>query len=270
MEASDLLITTSELLACLDEPDVRVLDCRWSLADPSWGRNGYNEAHIPSAQYLALEHDLSDPAGKRGRHPLPTAERFAETLGSFGISNQSTVVTYDEGSCMLACRLWWMLRWVGHAKVRVLDGGLQQWEAHGYATSTSVVEPEPSVFQLGESITRICDANDLLDGSQTMLDARTQDRFDGLNESIDHTAGHIPGALCFPFAENQHEDLTFIREPSRFSNLDSSKPLVCYCGSGVSATHNILALLLAGFSEPILYPGSWSDWIEDSNRPIAR
>lgn len=268
MNAEHLLISVADLEHSLSNTHLRVVDCRWNLMDPNEGRLKFNESHIPTAQYVALEPDLSDPAGKSGRHPLPSKSRFAQVLGNKGINNDSTVIAYDDGTGVYACRLWWMLRWLGHRNVRVLDGGMQQWSAQGFAHTRSVTTPTTCEYSVGTQLTQVRSANDLLDTTLILIDARTDDRFKGQNETIDHTAGHIPGAVCYPFQENLNSDSTFNRQPDRFESLDASKSIVCYCGSGVSATHNIMALLLAGHDEPALYPGSWSEWIEDPNRPI--
>lgn len=268
MQASELLISASELAARLADESVCVFDCRWALTDRALGRTQFDERHIPTARYMPLEPDLSDPAGLRGRHPLPTKERFTETLSANGVSNASSIVAYDDGSSIYACRFWWMVRWVGHADVRVLDGGLAQWDVAGLETTDQVISPTTGSFELRPSLTKGCDADDLLTDQYTLLDARTKDRFEGRNETLDHTAGHIPGALCMPFAENLNDDRTFRRGSERFDDLDTTKEVVCYCGSGVSATVNIMAMLLSDKSEPMLYPGSWSEWIENASRPI--
>ena len=219
---------------------------------------------------MPLEPALSAPAGSRGRHPLPEKERFAETLGEYAIDGDSLVIAYDDGTCTYACRLWWMLRWVGHDRVRVLDGGMHLWEQNGLSTTQEQTKLQPTQFEIRPSLTRVCGAADVLEGDHLLVDARTLDRFQGFNETLDHTSGHIPGAVCMPFGDNQDESKQFIRDSDRFDELDKNQPIVCYCGSGVSATNNIMALMLAGFPEPALYPGSWSEWIEDPSRPIAR
>lgn len=270
MQVDKLLISANELADQIGDDKLRVIDCRWSLVEPPLGKQQYDAGHIPTAQYIPLEPALSDPAGSRGRHPLPDKQRFAETLGSHAIDNDCSVVAYDDGSCTFACRFWWMLRWVGHSNVRVLDGGLHQWVDQGNAVTVDSVEPQSTQFEIRPSLTKSCGPADLLEGEHKLIDARSHDRFLGQNETIDHTAGHIPGAVCYPFDGNQSADKRFIRDPDRFTTLDPNESIVCYCGSGVSATHNIMALLLAGYPEPILYPGSWSEWIEDSDRPITR
>ena len=270
MQADELLISATELASQIGDDKLRVIDCRWSLLDAPLGRVQFNEGHIPTSQYMPLELDLSDPAGSRGRHPLPDQQRFAKTLGTYGIDNECSVVAYDDGACTFAGRLWWMMRWVGHTDVRVLDGGLQQWLEHGFEITVDGAQMEPCDFEIGSSLTKLCGPDDLLGDEHKLIDARSHDRFLGQNETIDHTGGHIPGAVCYPFDENQSSDKRFIRNPDRFAAFDPSDSIVCYCGSGVSATHNVMALLLAGYPEPILYPGSWSEWIEDPNRPIAQ
>lgn len=268
MDTDGLLISATQLKTSIVDARLRLLDCRWNLVDPTEGKSQYDTAHIPKAQYVGLEPDLSDPAGVKGRHPLPSKNRFKNVLENLGIDNDSIVVAYDEGNSIYACRLWWMLRWVGHPSVRVLDGGLQQWLQHEYETTNEVDVPARSTFEIGPQLTEVRTADDLIDSSEQVIDARTRDRFMGQNESLDHTAGHIPGATCYPFQENLHSDMTFKRQSERFQSLDATKSVVCYCGSGVSATNNIFALLLAGQPEPALYPGSWSEWIEDPQRPI--
>ena len=269
MNASDLLITANELASLVSTPNLRIIDCRWALTDPPLGQTQFDAAHIPTAQYMPLEPAMSDPAGTRGRHPLPDKNHFAATLGAYGIDNESSIIAYDDGACTFACRFWWMMRWVGHTDVRVLDGGLHQWTEQGFETNTEVEQPQKSRFEVRSSLTKSCGPDDLLGGKHKMIDARSHDRFMGQNETIDHTAGHIPGAVCYPFDGNQTADKQFIREPDRFEAFDPDESIVCYCGSGVSATHNIMALLLAGYPEPVLYPGSWSEWIEDPGRPIG-
>lgn len=270
MNSNELLISAAELAEQIDDGKLKVIDCRWSLMDPQLGQTQFNEGHLPTSQYMPLEPALSDPAGARGRHPLPEKERFAETLGAYGIENGSSIIAYDDGSCTFACRFWWMMRWVGHTDVRVLDGGLHQWTEHGFKVSTDVEQPQKQQFEIGRSLTKTCGPDDLSRRARTMIDARSHDRFMGQNETIDHTAGHIPGAVCYPFDGNQGPDKRFKQQSDRFEALDPNEPIVCYCGSGVSATHNVMALLLAGYPEPILYPGSWSEWIEDPSRPIAQ
>lgn len=298
------LISVDELFKHLDHSDSPepvenpqwfVFDCRFSLADANQGENLYKESHIPGALYAHLNRDLSSEhlPGKTGRHPLPDKNDWLETIRTWGVEPDCRVVAYDEGAGAFAARLWWMFRWAGHANVFVLDGGLAAWQAGGHAvddavqkaaqeevTQSPVKKTGKHQFQLQPALTRTMEADELIKnaGKMTLIDARTRERFDGITEPVDPVAGHIPGAVCAPFQENLGADQKF-RTPAelrqRFKKLsqeDASQnnPVVCYCGSGVTAAHNILALVHAGFDEPYLYPGSWSEWITDPDRPLAR
>lgn len=265
----ELLITPQELAgdaACV------VFDCRYSLSDADAGWRDYEAGHIPGARYADLEKDLSSIGGEGGRHPLPDRSELVERLKTWGVDNDARVVCYDQNAGAFAGRLWWLVRWLGHENVAVLDGGLDAWLAAGYAVDTDVANPSPGDFTAREALTRSCNADALPDSGVKLLDARDAARFRGENEPIDPVAGHIPGAICAPFTDNLHEGR--FKSPgalkARFRELaiDDETEAVCYCGSGVTATHNILALLLAGFPEPVLYAGSWSDWITDPSRPI--
>lgn len=269
------LIETSDLAACLADADTLVFDCRFSLADPGAGRQQWQQDHIPGARYADLNQDLSAPVipGKTGRHPLPSPTHFCDWLARMGVSNHSKVVAYDEGSGAFAARLWWMLRWVGHSRVAVLNGGYNAWRAAGLAQSAEAPDIKPGNFLAGASLTRTLDADALPDADLLLLDARDEARYLGREEPIDPVAGHIPGAICAPFSGNltsagllQNRELL----RARFAALGAgNQPVACYCGSGVTATHNILALVHAGFAEPALYAGSWSEWITDPGRPVA-
>ena len=230
---------------------------------------------FPGARYADLERDLSSrpgPNGAGGRHPLPDRDELAERMRAWGVDDDSLVVCYDQNSGAFAGRLWWLTRWLGHANVRLLDGGLDSWIAAGRAIEKTEISPAAGSFHARPPLTRICRAEDVSQGSMLLLDARDAARYRGESEPIDAVAGHIPGAVCAPFTENL--DAGQFRSPedlaARFTDLGADRGIdtVCYCGSGVTATHNILALLLAGFPEPVLYPGSWSDWITDAERPI--
>ena len=269
MGAEQYLIQAQELAESIREPDTVVVDCRHDLQDPDLGRNQYLEEHIPGAIFASLDSDLAAPPGIHGRHPLPSKSEFAETLESWGISNRSFVISYDNQTSMFACRLWWMLRWLGHNNVAVLDGGFAAWKSAGLSTSSEIPEPQTVSFSVGTQLTRTVTADEVLAHNDVLLDARAEDRFHGMNETIDHKAGHIPNAQCSPFAANVDQQGKFILNPDKFKQVAQDADIICYCGSGVSATHNVLALLLAGYSEPALYPGSWSEWIEDPTRPIA-
>ena len=253
-----------------------IFDCRSSLMDEAAGQRAYDANHIPGAQFAHLSNDLSGPIepGKTGRHPLPTRAAFISTLESWGVTNDSIVVGYDDANGAFAARLWWMMRWVGHEQVFVLNGGYDAWKSADMPTDSFTVTPVTSTFSPATGITKTIEAEDLLASGHFITDARDQARFDGKVEPIDPIAGHIPGAHCLPFSENLTSTVSFKSAEelaARFEAAGITKNIqtVCYCGSGVTAAHNILALIHAGYPEPILYPGSWSEWITDSKRPVA-
>lgn len=249
-----------------------IFDCTFMLADPNQGRLQFDRGHIPGATYVDLNRDLSVSPDHRGRHPMPEREEFAQRVRSWGVNQQSKVVCYDQDAGAFAARLWWMLRWLGHHEVYLLDGGRVAWEGAGFDITTDMVRPEEGNFVLGPPLTRLCDASELPDSSRVLLDARDERRFKGIEDPIDPVAGHIPGAVCATFTENLEGGKFLSPEAlrQRFAALGVVGDTVCYCGSGVTATHNILALLEAGFDEPALYPDSWSGWITDPTRPIAQ
>ena len=269
-----LLSSAAELAEELGiEPRCIVFDCRFSLADSGAGRRQYEAGHIPGARFIDLERDLSSAPGTGGRHPLPDREALAARLSALGASDDSRIVCYDQNSGAVAGRFWWLVRWLGHADVRVLDGGFDAWLAAGGVSETTAPDARPGHFSVRPALTRTVTADDLPAGRRVLLDAREPARYRGEVEPIDAVAGHIPGAISAPFADNIEGGR--FKSPSalaaRFSALgiDASTDTACYCGSGVTAAHDILALLLAGFPEPALYPGSWSEWITDPARPIA-
>jgi thiosulfate/3-mercaptopyruvate sulfurtransferase len=280
------LITAAALAARLDERNLRVFDCRSSLLDPAAGAAMFSQGHINGAQYADLNNALSAPVipGKTGRHPLPSAAMFVEQVRLWGINNDDLVVAYDADSGAFAARLWWMLRWLGHTNVMVLDGGLSAWADAGLPLIETAASYSASHFEARPGVTRQVSTAELMTQAtetkhsvaQTgaLLDAREFSRFNGEAEPIDAVAGHIPGAVCAPFSANLTMTKKF-KQPAeladRFMQLGISPAdsVTCYCGSGVTAAHNILALVHAGFDEPALYPGSWSEWITDPRRPIA-
>jgi thiosulfate/3-mercaptopyruvate sulfurtransferase len=275
------LIATDELAAHLDDPDWAVVDCRFSLQDPGQGRRAYQAGHIPGAVYAHLDEDLSGPVvpGRTGRHPLPEPELFAARLGRWGIGNTTQVVAYDDAGGAYAARLWWMLRWLGHEAVAVLDGGWSAWVAAGLPQRIGIETRPPTVFTARPRPELVATASEVmlrrLDPDWRVLDARGADRFRGENETLDPVAGHIPGAVSAPYADNLAPDGRF-RDPAslrqRYQKLLGTVPAahtICYCGSGVTAAHDLLAIFHAGLGEGRLYPGSWSEWITDPTRPIA-
>lgn len=277
------LISAAELAQHQSDPNWVILDCRHDLTNPQAGQDAYAAGHIPHAQFAHLDRDLSDkrpgPKGEfRGRHPLPTREAFIETLRGWGVNPDSQVVAYDAQGGMFAARLWWMLRWIGHEAVAVLDGGLPAWLDAGQTLSTEAERNPRGTIALQPAITATVDANDVLAGlpqaTRTVIDARAPDRFRGENETLDPVGGHIPGAKNRFFKDNLLPDGRFKPAEqlrSEFSALiGDPQSAVMQCGSGVTACHNLLALEIAGMSGAALYPGSWSEWCSDASRPVAR
>ncbi|MFZ6027972.1 MAG: sulfurtransferase [Chloroflexota bacterium] len=276
------LITPLELAAHLDDPNWIVVDCRFSLADTGRGRAAYEQAHVAGAIYAHLNDDLSSTVipGVTGRHPLPAPEAAAAAFGRLGISPGMQVVAYDDmGGALAAARLWWMLRWLGHEAVAVLDGGWQRWLGENLPTRRSIETRPLQAFtaQMRPELMVNAAQVDAMrqDPAARLLDARTADRYRGENETIDPVAGHIPGAVSAPFIENLTSAGTFApREQlqARYRALLGNIPaesVAVYCGSGVTAIHNLLAMKVAGLGDARLYPGSWSEWITNPERPTA-
>ncbi|MGZ3636936.1 MAG: sulfurtransferase [Ktedonobacterales bacterium] len=276
------LIDASDALAHLQDPAWAFIDCRFVLDAPAKGREAYHAQHIPGAVYADLEVDLSGTveSGRTGRHPLPSAAEFDATISRLGIDEQTQVVAYDELSgALAAARLWWLLKWAGHDAVAVLNGGLTQWRAQGYPVAQGT-EQRPSRHFVGRyRADMVVSAQDVLSslasGDHMLVDSRTRDRYRGEQEHLDPIAGHIPGAVCLPYAENVLPGGLFL-EPAqlqaRFEALSQHtgpRSTVFYCGSGVTAAQNVLAYAHAGLGVPKLYPGSWSDWITVPARPVA-
>lgn len=243
------------------------VDCRWVLASPPAGREAYLAGHLPGAIYMSLDDDLSDMTVEdAGRHPLPSKPDFAATLGRAGIGNTTTVVAYDDAGGAIASRLWWMLRWMGHADVLVLDGGIQAWTAAGLPLEEGPTERTATTFRIGETTMPVAEMEDvaLRTSSTVLLDARGGERFRGDVEPIDPVAGHIPGAVNAPYARNLQDGR--FRPTSelhaRFAALGVAEgtETIIYCGSGVTACHDVLAMEAAGLGTATLYPGSWSQW----------
>lgn len=275
------LVSTTVLADHLDDSGWVVVDCRFALDNTERGRADYLRSHIPGAVYAHLDHDLSGSvvAGLTGRHPLPTVEQFARTLGAWGIGPGVQVVAYDDSNGSYAARLWWMARWMGHRDVAVLDGGWAAWSREGLPVSSNVQARDRAVFVPNPQSQLVADADVVErlrhDPAFRLVDSRVLERYRGDVEPIDLVAGHIPGAVCVPFAANVREDGTF-RTPDelrgRFAALGDAgaERTIFYCGSGVTAAHNVLAYAHAGLGDARLYPGSWSEWIADPARPVAR
>jgi thiosulfate/3-mercaptopyruvate sulfurtransferase len=274
------LISTGDLALHLGDPAFVVVDCRHNLSDVDAGERAYHLSHIPGAGFLHLDRDLSGAkTGRNGRHPLPDAATLAATLGRTAIDSSKQVVAYDQNTGMWASRLWWLLRWLGHDAVAVLDGGLDKWSAEGRPQSGELPSPAASIL-LTQALGATSSASEILqhldDGSVYVLDARAPERYRGDLEPIDPVAGHIPGARNRPYTENLTPQGVFKPAAllrSEFEALLGATPptaVVHHCGSGVTACHNVLAMAVAGLPGSRLYPGSWSEWIADPGRPVAR
>jgi len=263
----------------VNNPQWRIVDCRFNLKNPDEGLALYQMEHIPNAVYAHLDHDLSSPVtANSGRHPLPDVEHFKQKLGQWGINRDTQVVVYDDAAGSYATRLWWMLRWLGHDSVAALDGGFSSWKQQGLPV-TADIPPVRSTTYIGEpKLDMLVDSDMLqqkLGQSQTLLiDVRDPNRFQGLEEPIDKVAGHIPGAINIPWKNNIAENGLYLPKAQLYDHyikvlrdtpIDNT---VFMCGSGVTACHSLLALEYVGIQGAKLYPGSWSAWISDPDRPI--
>ena len=272
------LVSTDALASRQDEAWV-IVDCRHDLRDESWGPVQYRAGHIPGAVHASLAHDLAGPtSGANGRHPLPSTDEMEATFGRLGISSNTQVVTYDQDAGMYASRLWWMLRYLGHEAVAVLDGGWAKWIREGRPARAGE-EARQAVEFAGRPRTDlllgVMDVEARLgDPSVLLVDARGPERFEGRSEPIDRTPGHIPGAVNHFYKRNVADEGVMLppdRLRQQFTELlgeRSPDRVVMYCGSGVTACHNLLAMAHAGLSGAKLYPGSWSEWSSDPRRPV--
>ncbi|OQR29492.1 sulfurtransferase [Pseudomonas sp. T] len=277
------LLTPEQLAARLDDPNLVLLDCRFALEDPAYGARSYQENHIPGAHFADLNRDLSSPVipGVTGRHPLPDPQHLQEHLRAWGLNADSEVVLYDDGPGAFAARAWWLLLWLGKSEgVYLLDGGLTAWRNAGLRLTTAETPLRPGDFKGEPDNSLLISVGELaakLGGAELpLIDARGLPRFRGEVEPIDPVAGHIPGAQCAAFTDNLGNDGRFLRPEhlhQRFAGMLRGRPaedLVAYCGSGVTACHNLFALSLAGYPLGRLYAGSWSEWITDARRPVAK
>ncbi len=271
------LITAQTLADRLSQPDrPRVLDCRFELTQPDAGEQAFHAGHIPGALYAHLDRDLSGPGSPQqgGRHPLPDPSALEATLRRWGIEQDTPVVVYDDGPAMFAARAWWLCRWAGVTRVQVLDGGWQAWRERGEAIETGPPAPvEASRLTVDCPPDWIVSLRDLEADPDRwcLLDARAPERYTGQHEPIDHRAGHIPGAINAPFTDNLASSGRFHTDRAlrqRYAPVAGQAALACYCGSGVTACHTLLALTLAGRPDARLYPGSWSEWSRDEHRPV--
>lgn len=275
------LVSTDWLTAHLGDPQVRVVDTRWSLLERGKGRTAYDEAHVPGAAFLDVDADLASPRGQGpGRHPLPTAERFAAAMSRAGVDAETHLVAYDFGDGSTAARVWWLLRHFGHERVSLLDGGWARWSAEGRSTesgapaiartSAFVPRPRSGDFVNAEEVERLRH-----DPGTLVIDSRLPERYEGRTEPIDPVAGHVPLAVNRPYPRNVRaaDDPRFLPPESlraQFAALgaDRAERVIAYCGSGVNACQNLFALHVAGFTDGLLYEGSWSDWCSTGARPV--
>ena len=273
------LVGAEELAGHVTDPEWIICDCRHDLTDYGAGRRAYDAAHIPGARFVHLDEDLSGPkTGYNGRHPLPHPLTVALRLGALGVDNMKQVVAYDASGGCYAARLWWMLRWVGHARAAVLDGGWQAWREGGYPVSTERPLVTPTTYTLRPQPDLAVDtpyvAAHLADPEVAILDARSPDRYRGENETLDPVAGHIPGAKNRFFKLNLDDTGRFKPAADLRDEIAAvlagrdSRGVVHQCGSGVTACHNLLAMEHAGLAGSRLYPGSWSEWVSDRSRPV--
>lgn len=272
------VISASDLLSKAGTDDWCIVDCRFDLMAPEKGYKDFLAGHIPGAVHANLNTDLSGRIrSDSGRHPLPDPEKFAQALGRWGISNQSQVIAYDYANGAIAARLWWMLRWLGHADVAVLNGGIAAWTKAGGPSERAEVRPSQARFTPHPDDAVVLETSELLRNSQDirLLDARDRNRFQGLSEPIDAVAGHIPGASNLPFSELLTTDGQFLAAEALRDRLlavlghAAARPWAAMCGSGVTACHLALAAEIAGIARPRVYVGSWSEWIRDPDRPVG-
>ncbi|KAA3633143.1 MAG: sulfurtransferase [Proteobacteria bacterium] len=275
------LISVEELHSLIGENSLLVFDCRFSLKNPAEGVDRYRQGHIPGAIYANLDEDLSRLTTPHcGRHPLPPSDAFRHWLESQGVGDDSLLVCYDDVGGAIAARLWWMAGWIGVENVRLLDGGFDAWCAAGFGTDTREPEPVPATLSESRPRREICDIDEVShiasgDSDCLLLDAREAARFEGRHEPLDPVAGHIPRSINAPFGANLDERKRFLAPDllrARFESLLGAEIDPCgvvhMCGSGVTACHNLLAMEVAGLNGSRLFPGSWSQWVDDLERPV--
>lgn len=274
------VISAEDLHAHIDDANWVVVDCRFTLTDPGAGQRAYNEGHIPGARYVHLDDDLAAPITEStGRHPLPDPEELAQKLGELGIDNNTQVVAYDDAFGAMASRLWWLMRWMGHDKVALLDGGLPAWIRKKLPLTADIPTVEKKIFTPSLRTDMVVDMPAMeaivQSGKNVIIDARAEERFTGEVEPLDKVAGHIPGALNLPFEDNLDLDGTFMSHEEimdlyqDFLGDKKGGDVVMMCGSGVTACHNLVAMEIAGLSGAKLYAGSWSEWITNPDNPVA-
>ncbi len=277
-----LLTTADQLAASLDDPRLRIIDCRFDLMAPQAGRRAWLEAHIPGAVHADLDRDLSGPIRPdTGRHPLPAVERAADAFSRLGVDATMRVVVYDDAGGAIASRAWWLLRWLGHRRATVLDGGLCAWRSRHLPLESGIRDVGRRIFAATAGSEPVLTSQEIAaqlaaNHDLALIDARDAVRFRGEAEPIDAKAGHIPGSKNLPYTACLRDDGTWLDAASLRRRLepllggDENVPWAVMCGSGVTACHLVISGLLAGYSEPRVYVGSWSEWIRDPSRPIGR
>ena len=271
------IVNVDWLYENLENPSVRIIDCRFVLGSPGKGLDSYVKEHISGALYFDLEKDMSSRVAKHGgRHPMPELDRIIDKLGTAGIDADTKVVAYDDQDGMMASRFWWLLKYLGHDQVYVLDGGFSKWLSKGYPVDDEIPTVPRKEFQENIQHNLLSNVDEVKQNIEPkeayLIDSRAEDRYLGKNETVDKKAGHIPGALNYFWKEvmneqNEWKNLDELKE--RFKQINSDNQIIVYCGSGVSACPNILALNELGFNNVKLYIGSWSDWITYEDNPIA-
>ena len=274
------IISAQQLNEIINNDNVRIFDCRFSLKDPQGGLKSFNAGHLPNAQFADMDTQLSSPMTETsGRHPLPDAKVFIDQLKQWGVNNDTQVIAYDDMSGAFAARLWWMMRWVGHDNVAVLNGGMQKWTDAGFDLTQDITEFTSGNFSGDANMAWLVDINtvqnELATGNITLIDARSADRFSAKDQNTDPVPGHVPGAVNLPFPGNLTQEGLFEAPElikQRFINVSKDEELtqvVNMCGSGVTACHNLLAQAVAGLPPAKIFIGSWSQWIRDPSRPVA-
>ena len=275
------LIDVQTLQSRLGSTGWVIVDCRFNLFDTEAGRTAYNQGHIPGARYAHLDEDLSSPVtASSGRHPLPDVHTLTQTLGGWGVADDSQVVAYDDSGGATAARLWWLLRWLGFNQCAVLDGGIQAWQAPGYEVTSEVPQVQTTTFTAKPNhdlwMSTAAIVANLNSAADLVIDARANIRYRGEKEPIDPVAGHIPGAINLPLDENLRDGL-FLPTAELRQRFQTAlqqhnytpEQVIHMCGSGVTACHNMLAMEVAGLTGSRIYVGSWSEWVRDASRPIA-
>lgn len=269
MQKTEYFVDSDWLATQLDNPQVVIVDCRFQLADPNWGESKYHHSHIPGAYYLNLDRDLSSPVQQHGgRHPLPDSNTLAQKIGAMGIiKNETLVVAYDDSRFAFATRLWWLMRYLGHRSVVLLDGGWQGWQNHNYPIDNNIPEVRLGSFVAEPNSSWLVDTNDVKSAqnqdSTVIVDSRDRDRYLGIREPIDPIAGSISGAVNSPWKQVSDESgylKTTAAQQELWQNYQQAGNIIVYCGSGVTACVNLFSLSLVGLNNTKLYGGGWSDW----------